>query len=153
MNRLYMLVGLPRSGKTTWAVRSNYPVVCPDAIRISLHGSVFRKEAEPMVWAIAKIMVASLFEAGNMDVILDACNVSCKRREEWVDERWKRRFVVMPYTPQKSKERAVESGKNYLLDVINRMSGEYEVPRVEELYSWELLENYVGEPFTIDSIS
>jgi len=31
MNRLILMVGLPRSGKTTAARRLGHPIVCPDA--------------------------------------------------------------------------------------------------------------------------
>jgi predicted kinase len=71
---LIMTVGLPRSGKSTWAIAQGHPVVCPDAIRLALHGQPFIATAEPVVWATAKLMVASLFEAGHGVVILDATN-------------------------------------------------------------------------------
>ncbi len=33
MNRLILTVGLPRSGKTTWALEQGWPIVNPDSIR------------------------------------------------------------------------------------------------------------------------
>lgn len=87
---LIMTVGLPRSGKSTWAMQQGHPVVCPDAIRMALYGQPFIKEAESIVWATAKLMVAALFEAGHDTVILDGTNLTSKYRDEWKDERWKR---------------------------------------------------------------
>ena len=72
---LILTVGLPRSGKSTWAMQQGYPVVNPDSIRLALHGHRFREESEEHVWAIAKTMVNSLFIAGHDKVIVDATNI------------------------------------------------------------------------------
>src|SRR5258706_417694 len=54
-NTLIVMVGLPWSGKSTWArEQGNWPIVCPDEIRFALHGQRFIAEAEPWVWTIAK---------------------------------------------------------------------------------------------------
>ena len=103
---LIMLVGLPRSGKTTWALKQECPIVNPDAIRLALHGQAFIGDAEPMVWAIAKYMVKALFLAGHEKVILDACNNTCKRRDPWESESWVREFVVFA-TPKETCLRRV----------------------------------------------
>lgn len=70
MVRLLVTVGLPRSGKSTWAKQQGAPVVNPDAIRLALHGQAFLQEAEPLVWVMAKYMVEALFLAGHSTVIL-----------------------------------------------------------------------------------
>lgn len=80
---LIVTVGLPRSGKSTWAKRQTFPVVNPDAIRLALHGQRFYGPAEPFVWATAKLMVRSLFGAAHRKVIVDATNCTRKRRDEW----------------------------------------------------------------------
>jgi predicted kinase len=81
--RLILTVGLPRSGKTTWARAQGVPVASPDAISRALHGQRFIGVAEPFVWAIAKLMVRALFLAGHPTVIVDATNTTQKRRDEW----------------------------------------------------------------------
>ncbi|GAF94425.1 unnamed protein product, partial [marine sediment metagenome] len=63
--KLILTVGLPRSGKTTWARKQGIPMVNPDSIRLALHGKAFIEEAEPMIWTIAKYMVRALFIAGH----------------------------------------------------------------------------------------
>jgi hypothetical protein len=94
-NILIMTVGLPRSGKTVWAQSTCHPIVCPDKIRLALHGQRFEPLAEPMVWAIAKIMVRALYGAGHKCVILDACSHTANRRDDWkFPEEWLRKYLV-----------------------------------------------------------
>ncbi len=83
--RLILMVGLPRSGKTTLALTYGFPIVSPDAIRLALHGQAFLKEAEFMVWPLAVLMVKALFAAGHENVILDATNHTLERRQFWYD--------------------------------------------------------------------
>ena len=88
---LILMVGLPRSGKTTFArefVEGNAgtAIVNPDSIRVAIHGQRFIGKAEPVVWMVAKYMAQSLFTAGHHTVIIDATNNTADRRDEWVKE-------------------------------------------------------------------
>ena len=123
-----MTVGLPRSGKSTWALQQEYPVVNPDSIRLALHGQPFISLAEPFVWAIAKVMVRALFITGHNTVILDATNTTNARREEWVSKSWEQKFVVFDTPIYECINRAKESDKEYLIPVIEKMSMEMEIP-------------------------
>ena len=69
--RLIMLVGLPQSGKSTWAVQQNYPIVSPEAVGLTLYGQLFPVSAKPITWAFAKVMVDILFTAGHDTIILE----------------------------------------------------------------------------------
>lgn len=82
-NVLHIMVGLPRSGKSTVAKAMGHPIVSPDAIRLALHGERFLQQAEPMVWTLSRLMVESLFKAGHTDVILDSCSHTKRQRERW----------------------------------------------------------------------
>ena len=62
---LILTVGLPRSGKSTWAAQTGWPIVNRDAIRLALHGQAYIQDAEDMVTAIETYMVKALFGAGN----------------------------------------------------------------------------------------
>ena len=128
MNILILTCGLPRSGKSTWARKMGHPVVCPDAIRLSLHGQQFVATAEPFVWATAKLMVAALFEAGHKAVILDACNITQKRRDEWKDARWRINVITFPASKEVCIKRAHETGYQSIIPVIERMAAEFEPP-------------------------
>lgn len=123
---LILCVGLPRSGKSTWARASGYPVVNPDSIRLALHGQVFQQEAEPMVWAMAKYMVRALFLAGHEVVVLDATNVTKKRRDEWVTPRWVAKYKVFTTKASECMYRALDDQRSDLLPIIERMAAEFE---------------------------
>lgn len=126
MKTLIGTVGLPRSGKSTWARKQGVPVVCPDAIRLALHGHRFAARAEPYVWVHAKLMVRSLFLAGHEVVILDATNTVRKRRDEWKDADWQTHFFVIDTDYETCYGRAQAEGDTVLLPIIERMNQQYE---------------------------
>ena len=119
-----MTVGLPRCGKSTWAMEQGCPVVNPDSIRLALHGQPFIGSAEPYVWAIAKTMVKSLFLTGHEVVILDATNLTRKRRDEWISSSWEREFKQFLVAKIVCIRRAMDTNKEYLIPVIEKMSEE-----------------------------
>lgn len=126
-NILIMTVGLPRSGKSTWAREQGHPIVNPDSIRLAIHGQPMIRSAELYIWAVAHTMVRALFLAGHTKVILDACNNTKKRRNEWIDDLWKREFVVMEESPEVCSDRILNDEQltqkhaNLLFDVIEHM--------------------------------
>lgn len=123
---LVLIVGLPLSGKSTWAAMHGAPVVCPDAIRLALHGERFVALAEPFVWAIAKVMVRALFLAGHREVVLDACNVTRARRDEWKSSRWDRQFFTLEPGVDECLRRAEAAGDEEIVPVIEAMALKYE---------------------------
>lgn len=125
-NKLILTVGLPRSGKTTWARKQNYPIVNPDSIRLSLHGTRYLDIAEPMVWAIAQVMVRSLFYAGHNTVIVDATNVSKKRRDFWASDNWEIEYVVIPTLAAECIQRAKAENDLEIIPIIEKMADEYD---------------------------
>jgi predicted kinase len=84
---LSVLVGLPRSGKSTWA-NKNYrrlraTIVSGDDVRRALGINRFDPKQEPEVQRILKIMVEALLLRGQ-DVIIDETNHTKFRRLRWV---------------------------------------------------------------------
>lgn len=126
MKTLFMMVGLPRSGKSTRAMHMGYPVVSCDAIRQSLGVYPFIPSAEPWVWRIARTMVESLFNAGHQNVILDSCSQTRKRREEWKSNLWRREFIVVDAPKETCIARAISNDQAYLIPTIERMAAAYE---------------------------
>lgn len=138
MKKLIMMVGLPRSGKSTRAKELskelNAPIVEPDAIHKVLHGTPYREEANPMVWGLAKTMVRALFETGYDIVIVDACNNTHSRRLEWKDwsrEIWYRDYVVIDTSHEECHRRDGEAYPGArphgpLHEVIDRMAAKHE---------------------------
>jgi len=82
--RLTLMVGLPRSGKSTWAKNNskNDVIICPDRIRKLIFGHQFHKNAEDFIWAYARGMVKLILEQGK-NVIIDATNLNHHTRSEW----------------------------------------------------------------------
>ena len=119
---LIVTIGLPYSGKSTWAKETSLPMVNPDSIRIALHGERFMPLMEPYVWAIAKTMVRALFLAGHDRVILDATNTTDKRRAEWYSDDWITIHMLFNADADTCKQRAIEKGDEYILSVIDRMA-------------------------------
>lgn len=81
-----------------------------------------------MVWAIARYMVESLFNAGHQIVILDATNLIDARRREWLSSKWETLVHVVPTSPEICKERALACGQDDLVPVIDRMLATMEPP-------------------------
>jgi predicted kinase len=135
--RLILMVGLPRSGKTTRANKLsrdfNAPIVNPDAIRRVVCGQTYHQRSEPLIWGIAKTMVMSLFEAGHPVVILDACSHTRARRDDWKSVHWKMEFQVVTTPTSICRQRVVDCGSDpNLLEVIDRMAASYEPPKEDE---------------------
>jgi len=125
MKTLHLMVGLPRSGKSTLAKKLGFPRVEPDAIRRTLHGTPWRPNVEPMVWAIAHIMVESLFEAGHQDVIVDATNHTIQRRAEWESDLYRIQYHEVNTSVSECIQRAEKTRQTYLIPIIERMARQY----------------------------
>lgn len=130
---LILYMGLPRAGKSTFRDRrmSSYtrtPVVCPDEIRKALGCFPYCGKREKEVWHIARIMTETLFSTGSPVVILDATNVTRKRRGEWVSDQWDRAVLWIDTDKEVCKERATANGQLDLLPVIDRMAAELQPP-------------------------
>lgn len=133
MRTLILMVGLPRSGKSTKALEMCHPIVCPDAIRLAIHGHEYIQKTEPLVWAIAHTMVEALFEAGHEAVILDACNNTKKRRDEWRSKSYRRVFVTVDTDAKTCTERAKADDRDELVPIIERMASQHEPVRESEV--------------------
>lgn len=139
MNRLILTVGLPRSGKTTWALKQECPVVSPDAIRLALHGRRFWEPGEKLVWAHAWTMVAALFHAGHRTVIVDATHITKKRRDFWESPGmgdhpdsliWEVHLQVIVADVEMCITRAKAQNDNEIIPIIERMAAQAEWPGV-----------------------
>lgn len=88
LGRLAILCGLPRSGKSTYARtlrhEQGFVVICPDEVRLALHGQSFCPPAEAFVWATCELMARSLLQTEHA-VLIDATNTTAKRRKVWLD--------------------------------------------------------------------
>ena len=131
---LICTMGLPRSGKSTWARKQGYPIVSPDAIRLELYGKSFWIPGEKMVWAIADLMVRSLFTAGHSVVILDATNFSKTQRSKWYSPDWITVFKEIDTDYLECMRRAQKEGREDLYRIIRHMYLNYEPLEIGEDY-------------------
>jgi predicted kinase len=154
--KLIMMVGLPYSGKSTIAKTFKAPIVCPDQIRFALHGQRYVQEAEPMIWAIARVMVTSLFLAGHDTVVLDATNTTKTRRDEWKDPKWIRRYVVCDVSKVACAHRALQNEDDYIIPIIDRMDRQIEYDGIlygsnsQLNYEHPNMEEYISKPAGTD---
>ncbi len=111
-NILLMMMGLPRSGKSTWAQSQGYPVVDCDAIRLAKTGQRWWGPIEHEIWPFAKTMIRSLFLAGHKIVILDSTSLIRNQRDKFInsdDIQWDR-YVKIIHTPVDiCKQRALDT--------------------------------------------
>lgn len=88
MNKVFFMIGIPGSGKSTFA-REIYEYggvrvyVCPDDIRERLTGSPEDFTHEGQVWDLVKMQLSYAARTGN-DVVLDATGANAKLRREMV---------------------------------------------------------------------
>lgn len=141
-NKLIVLVGLPRSGKSTFSKNySGAAIVNRDSIRLTAHGHVFRQEAEPLITFIEETMVKSLMVAGTASIIVDATNTIPVFRNKWRkiarDFNYDIRFHVMKTSVNECIRRAIESDREDLIPVIEKMSQYMSIPDGEYLTSYE----------------
>ena len=136
MKTLILTVGLPRSGKSTWAKeyskKHGYPIVNKDSIRLALYGQRFIAEAEDMVHTITKIMVKALFNAGHDTIILDETNIIKERRDAWkLSDDIEVKFKEFCLGIHVLYQRAIDTNQRDLIEVINKMAKDFE-PLTEE---------------------
>ena len=137
MNTLIVTVGLPRSGKSTWALATSKqlhcPIVNPDSVRLAVTGQRFVRAAEPTVWMVVRYMLRALFIAGHKTVILDSTNLSKSQRKVWLDESKNGNygdstvcFVTFDTDPDTCKQRAIDTNQIDLLPIIDSMHESFE---------------------------
>lgn len=133
--KVIMLVGLPRSGKSTWARKQGLPVLCPDAVRLALHGERFLLKAEPMVWTVVGVMFDALM-ISNDTIIFDATNVEKGRREQWFKKYPNIEFELKVFKthPEVCVQRAVDTGQEDLIPIIYDMAKKWDLQRPR---SWD----------------
>ncbi len=136
--KLFFAVGLPRSGKSSWCRTWSYEPVCHsslhfyswqkprvvvsgDDFRRAIHGHAYIKEAEGLVFASMDIAAKALLFSG-FDVIIDETSTteSSILRYLRIDMDAEPVFIDTPEAV--CIERALATGKEYLVGPIQRMS-------------------------------
>lgn len=129
--KLILTVGLPRSGKSTWALKQECPVVAGDAIREAIFGKLWWPPGEHQVIMTARTMVRSLFFAGHNKVIFDSLNVTEQSRRFWLptdDCPWLLEYKCIGTSPEICYQRAIDCQLDYLIPVIKDCMDRFEFP-------------------------
>ena len=146
MPLVVITVGIPGSGKSTWAKvfcsSSGYTRICPDDIREELTGSVSDQSKNALVWKTAYNRLAQAIEQ-KQNVIFDstACNVNTiKQLEETCNGRAIPIFKIFNVDASEARKRIAED----LRKGINRSAvPDGIVERMNSAFQQDVL-NYVG---------
>lgn len=124
------MMGLPRSGKSTVARKLSEalraPIVNRDSIRLALHGQRYQELAEPMVRAVAVVMVRALFGAGHAAVVVDETSLRRGSRDLWRDPGWSTEVLEVPTPVEVCLGRARRDNDAEIQPVIERMYDSWE---------------------------
>ena len=126
--KLVVMLGLPKSGKSTYVNQnySHYQVLCADDIRLAL-GSAFNRNTESFVWSIHDAMLRAFMERGR-NIIIDATNTTIYTLEKYKRiandyDRYSIELVVLK-TPLKTCLN--RNNDSVPIDVIVRMATQFE---------------------------
>lgn len=128
---LNITMGLPLSGKSTWAhTQPNYPtIICPDTFRLALHGQEFVPTAEAHVWASVHLAARALLMEGAR-VLVDATNARASHREPWMklarDMELPINIFLFGASAQTCVERARRDSRENMVPIIERMADSWE---------------------------
>jgi predicted kinase len=124
--KLHLMVGLPRSGKSTTVKNLGYAIMNPDTIRLVYHGKRFLATAEPEVWDVAERVVDNLREAGLGNVIIDATNTNGARRDFWL-RNYSGELHILRTPVETCVERAFATDQEDLVPVIKAMAAGWDL--------------------------
>ena len=79
-----MLIGLPGSGKSTWAQREGATVLSSDAMRIVLSGDENNQTIHGKVFGAMRHLLKSRLEIGASPTIIDSTNLRRRDRKAWL---------------------------------------------------------------------
>ena len=79
-----MLIGIPGSGKSTWAQAQDCTILSSDDMRRLLSGDESNQNIHGKVFAAMRHLLRTRLEIGSSPTILDATNLRRKDRKQWL---------------------------------------------------------------------
>lgn len=131
-----MLIGIPGSGKSTWAKTQNCQVLSSDEFRRLLSGDETNQNIHHQVFAAMRHMLRARMEIGQPATILDATNLRWSDRRPWLqvakkfDARAEAVFFNVPLALALERNRLRE--RQVPEDVIRQMHKLMQVPTMAE---------------------
>jgi len=145
MSILYICVGAPASGKTTWS--QQFCQEHPEFVYISsdgLRGTIGLSESDQSVSRevfLTMFIMERYFLRNGKSAIIDATNVRESNRREFiqiaVEEEAEIRFRIFKAKLETLKERNLKRDKVVPEDVIEKMYKNFTMPRKEEMNGYE----------------
>lgn len=147
MPTLYMLIGIPASGKSTWVANQNFDwnntaVISSDAIidrraadQGKTYSDVFRSEIKSATSEMNQNLRDAI--ANNMNIILDQTNVTAKSRQAklaQIPDNYTKVAVYFqtPDITELQRRLANRPGKNIPQNIVMGMMSQLEPPRSSE---------------------
>ncbi len=81
-----VLVGIPGSGKSTWAAKQGVPVLSSDEMRRILTGDVTNQQINRLVFRMMRRCLEAMLEARVERVVVDSTALTRRERRTWI--RW-----------------------------------------------------------------
>jgi len=82
--RLYVTVGLPGSGKSTWLERNGKPALASDAIRAVITGDAANQRQNRLVFATLRKLAEARLSAGCAETWIDSTALTPGERRVWI---------------------------------------------------------------------
>lgn len=122
---IVIMVGLPRSGKTTFVEkylkRYDYIILSSDQLRLSLYKEVFIKERESEMWSMFREMY-NYFIQTKSNIIIDSTNLSYENRKYYMDIARENKYDITIIHIDTPKDICISRCTDEkLIDVINYM--------------------------------
>lgn len=147
MNTLYVMVGIPASGKSTYAEKfikqeiKMHPITCvsTDLIRADLFGDINDQTHNKEVWEYA-YKATNILLYNNVNVVFDACNVSIADRKKLlsnITEKCRKVLIVMPHNPTRAFERNSKRERKVPEQAIAKMCNKYNYPSLFSEPDWD----------------
>jgi len=82
--KLILLVGLPGSGKSTWAAREKLPVLSSDELRRILADDLTDQSIHARVFSVLRLLIKHRLELKRPVTCIDATNLTPKERRPYI---------------------------------------------------------------------